>query len=146
MIVLDRERARRRVLDLAAYIDAGPMPHLAAAESVGRLTAAGYTELSETDAWTLEPGKGYFAQRNASTVIAFRLGRRAPSSTGVNAIAAHLEPDLLLIDEVLAVGDAAFQSRCLERVHQLRASGTAFQPMIRRSTRVNRCPIKVSGS
>ncbi|MGJ8642151.1 MAG: ABC transporter ATP-binding protein [Luteolibacter sp.] len=42
------------------------------------------------------------------------------------AIASHLEPDLLLIDEVLAVGDAAFQSRCLERIHELRDRGTAF--------------------
>jgi lipopolysaccharide transport system ATP-binding protein len=32
------------------------------------------------------------------------------------AVAAHLEPDILLIDEVLAVGDASFQKRCLSRM------------------------------
>ncbi|MEX2400213.1 MAG: polysaccharide ABC transporter ATP-binding protein [Rhodothermales bacterium] len=32
------------------------------------------------------------------------------------AVTAHLEPDILLIDEVLAVGDAAFQKRCLGRM------------------------------
>src|SRR5690606_7894167 len=29
------------------------------------------------------------------------------------AVAAHLEPDILIIDEVLAVGDAEFQAKCL---------------------------------
>jgi homopolymeric O-antigen transport system ATP-binding protein len=39
------------------------------------------------------------------------------------SIAAHLEPDILILDEVLAVGDAAFQARCLERIASLRDSG-----------------------
>ena len=32
------------------------------------------------------------------------------------AVAAHLEPDILLVDEVLAVGDAAFQKECLGKM------------------------------
>jgi lipopolysaccharide transport system ATP-binding protein len=32
------------------------------------------------------------------------------------SVAAHLEPDILIIDEVLAVGDAAFQKKCLDRM------------------------------
>ncbi len=36
------------------------------------------------------------------------------------AIAAHLEPDILLIDEVLAVGDAAFRAKCYAKLDQLR--------------------------
>src|SRR5258708_1034601 len=39
------------------------------------------------------------------------------------AIAAHLDPDILLLDEVLAVGDAAFQAKCLDRISELRKSG-----------------------
>jgi ABC-type polysaccharide/polyol phosphate transport system ATPase subunit len=39
------------------------------------------------------------------------------------AIAAHLDPDILLLDEVLAVGDAAFQAKCLERISELRKDG-----------------------
>lgn len=42
------------------------------------------------------------------------------------AIAAHLDPDILLLDEVLAVGDAEFQSKCIERINQLRKSGTTI--------------------
>lgn len=39
------------------------------------------------------------------------------------SIAAHLEPDVLLLDEVLAVGDEAFQSKCLNRIDELRGAG-----------------------
>jgi lipopolysaccharide transport system ATP-binding protein len=39
------------------------------------------------------------------------------------AVAAHLEPEILLVDEVLSVGDAEFQRRCLGRMEQLGNSG-----------------------
>jgi lipopolysaccharide transport system ATP-binding protein len=39
------------------------------------------------------------------------------------SVAAHLEPEILLVDEVLAVGDAEFQRRCLGRMEDLGASG-----------------------
>ncbi len=42
------------------------------------------------------------------------------------AVAAQLEPDVLLIDEVLAVGDAAFRAKCYRRLNELSNNGTAF--------------------
>ncbi len=39
------------------------------------------------------------------------------------AVAIHMEPDILLIDEVLSVGDAAFQRKCLDRINEIRARG-----------------------
>jgi lipopolysaccharide transport system ATP-binding protein len=42
------------------------------------------------------------------------------------AVAAHTEPDLLLVDEVLAVGDLSFRMRCFRRVRELRERGTAI--------------------
>lgn len=42
------------------------------------------------------------------------------------AVAAFLEPDVLLVDEVLAVGDAAFQQKCLERMRTLLGQGTTL--------------------
>ncbi len=39
------------------------------------------------------------------------------------SIAAHLDADVMLIDEVLAVGDEAFQAKCLERIRELMAGG-----------------------
>src|SRR5205823_13116269 len=52
-------------------------------------------------------------------------------SSGMNArlgfaIAAHLNPDVLLIDEVLAVGDLAFQEKCQARMKQFRNEGAAI--------------------
>jgi hypothetical protein len=42
------------------------------------------------------------------------------------SVAIHVEPDILLVDEVLAVGDVAFQLKCFERMQELRASGTTI--------------------
>ncbi|MEV4671064.1 ABC transporter ATP-binding protein [Actinomadura geliboluensis] len=39
------------------------------------------------------------------------------------SIAAHTEPDVFLIDEVLAVGDPPFREKCLERIRELRGEG-----------------------
>ena len=38
------------------------------------------------------------------------------------SVAVHINPDILLIDEVLAVGDLAFQNKCLDRIAQFRAN------------------------
>jgi len=42
------------------------------------------------------------------------------------AVAVHTDPDLLLIDEVLAVGDHAFQVKCIERIEALRNEGVTI--------------------
>ena len=40
------------------------------------------------------------------------------------AVAVHCEPDILLVDEVLAVGDYGFQNKCFNRIGELRNNGT----------------------
>jgi lipopolysaccharide transport system ATP-binding protein len=52
-------------------------------------------------------------------------------SSGMNArlgfaIAAHLNPDVLIIDEVLSVGDMAFQERCVRRMERFKRDGVAI--------------------
>jgi lipopolysaccharide transport system ATP-binding protein len=39
------------------------------------------------------------------------------------SVAAHLEPEILIMDEVLAVGDATFQQKCLDKMHEIRRQG-----------------------
>jgi len=52
--------------------------------------------------------------------------KRYSSGMGVRlafAVAAHLEPEILIVDEVLAVGDAAFQRKCLGKMEEVTRSG-----------------------
>ena len=52
--------------------------------------------------------------RNYSSGMYIRLGF---------AVAVHMEPDILLIDEVIAVGDEAFQAKCMERIRGFQEEG-----------------------
>jgi len=63
-------------------------------------------------------------------------------SSGMNvrlgfAVAAHLDPEVLIIDEVLAVGDAAFQQRCAQRIEQAARSGTTILLVSHRTATVS---------
>jgi lipopolysaccharide transport system ATP-binding protein len=52
-------------------------------------------------------------------------------STGMTArlgfsVAAHLDPEILLIDEVLAVGDTAFQAKCIDKIREFQRRGVTI--------------------
>ncbi|MCU0956458.1 MAG: ABC transporter ATP-binding protein [Hydrogenophaga sp.] len=56
------------------------------------------------------------------------------------AVQAHADPDILVVDEALAVGDARFQAKCFERLKQLRARGTSILLVTHSSDQiVNHC-------
>lgn len=42
------------------------------------------------------------------------------------SVAAHLEPEIILLDEVLAVGDADFQKKCMNKIQEFRQSGVTI--------------------
>jgi ABC-type polysaccharide/polyol phosphate transport system ATPase subunit len=42
------------------------------------------------------------------------------------AVAIHVDPEILLVDEALSVGDIYFRQRCMRKVHELRASGVTI--------------------
>lgn len=76
-------------------------------------------------------------QQKFDSIVAFsELGQFIDSplrtySTGMQvrlgfAVAAAVEPEIMLIDEVLAVGDVAFQTKCLERIAQFKKMGTTL--------------------
>ena len=39
------------------------------------------------------------------------------------SVAIHADPDFLIVDEILAVGDQRFQAKCFDRIEQLKRSG-----------------------
>lgn len=55
--------------------------------------------------------------RTYSSGMFFRLGF---------SVAVHVKPEVLLIDEVLAVGDAQFQEKCMNHIHGLRSQGVTL--------------------
>jgi len=68
-------------------------------------------EFSELDRFIDTPVKRY------SSGMVVRLGF---------AVASFVEPEILLVDEVLAVGDASFQQKCMERIRSLIRNGTSI--------------------
>jgi energy-coupling factor transporter ATP-binding protein EcfA2 len=60
---------------------------------------------------------GEFIDRPAKTYSSGMLVRLAFS------VAIHVDPEILLVDEALAVGDVYFRQRCVRKVHELRARG-----------------------
>ncbi|MEI7436565.1 MAG: polysaccharide ABC transporter ATP-binding protein [bacterium] len=54
------------------------------------------------------------------------------------AVAAHLEPEILLVDEVLAVGDAAFQQKCLGKMSEVAGHGRTILFVSHNMAAVNR--------
>jgi ABC-2 type transport system ATP-binding protein len=69
---------------------------------------AAVVEFSELDEFMDTPIKNYSSGMHA------RLGF---------ALAVQLDPDVLLVDEVLAVGDEAFQQKCMDQIERFRAQG-----------------------
>lgn len=72
------------------------------------------------------------------------------------AVAAHLEPEILIVDEVLAVGDVAFQRKCLGRMQQVSRGGgrsvllvshnmAAISSLCKRAVLLNQGRVRVSG-
>lgn len=53
------------------------------------------------------------------------------------AVAAHLDPEILLVDEVLAVGDASFQKKCLEKMQAISQGGRTVIFVSHQMTAVN---------
>ena len=55
------------------------------------------------------------------------------------AVAAHLEPEILLVDEVLAVGDAEFQQKCLGKMREVAGRGGRSSSSATTSRRSRAC-------
>ena len=81
---------------LFKFIAASPTAFHAVAECSKALRAAGFTELSEGEAWDLTPGEGYFVTRNGSSIVAFRA---VGGAKGYMITAAHCDSPSFRIRE-----------------------------------------------
>jgi ABC-type polysaccharide/polyol phosphate transport system ATPase subunit len=105
-------------------IGVGFEPDMTAAENA--FLSAGLLGLAPDEAQARLPEMLAFADLGDFEDVAVRhysSGMLARLGFGV---AMHVSADILLIDEVLAVGDGAFQAKCLERIDELRRSGTTL--------------------
>ena len=69
----------KRTEKLLAFLDASPSVYHAAENLANELKNAGYTHLSEAEAWELVPGGKYYLTRGGSAVLAFRVPEGTPS-------------------------------------------------------------------
>lgn len=87
----------KRVVDgIVDWLNEASTPFHAVQAAVKRLTAAGFTQLVEADAWALEKGGKYFFTRNETTIVAFAVGAqfdplRAGCRSGFTIIGAHTD-------------------------------------------------------
>ncbi len=79
------------------YIKSSPTAYHACRHTAKILAKEGYTELYESDVWSLEAGRGYFVCRNGSSLIAFRVPHQKVQ--GFNIAAAHSDSPCFKIKE-----------------------------------------------
>lgn len=77
--------------DLLDFIDASPSPWHAVETCKARLDAAGFSPLSELDRWSLEVGGRYYVERGGASIIAFIIGDKPATETGLRLIGAHTD-------------------------------------------------------
>ena len=77
--------------ELLTFLNASVTEFHAAEEATKRLLAAGFTQLSERQAWSVQAGGRYFFTRNASTLVAFAVGQKYEPGNGFMMVGAHTD-------------------------------------------------------
>ena len=80
---------------LIEFLKASPTPFHATTSLAQRLEAAGFQHLDERASWHTEAGGRYYVTRNDSSIIAFKLGKRAPLEGGIRLVGAHTDSPCL---------------------------------------------------
>jgi aspartyl aminopeptidase len=82
---------------LAKFLDASPTPFHAVSEMSNLLRDAGFSELSESDDWSLVVGGKHFVTRNESSLIAFIVGAEPLTTSGIKMVGAHTDSPCLMV-------------------------------------------------
>ncbi|WP_229007966.1 M18 family aminopeptidase [Methylophilus sp. Leaf408] len=83
--------ARQRAQALLNFIDDSPSPWHAVTRVEQVLSAQGFTQLSESDAWQFTQGGKYYVVRDGGSIIAFVLGQAAIAEHGFRIVGAHTD-------------------------------------------------------
>src|SRR4051794_41742415 len=108
----------------AAVLSLGDTLHPSLTGSENAVTAAVIAGLSRAEARRRLPAMLEFAELEDVADAPLRTYSDGMRLRLAFSVVAQLEPQVLLVDEVLAVGDLRFQAKCLARVRELRESGT----------------------
>ncbi len=82
---------------LLSFLEQSPTPFHAVAMLQTALKNAGFLELNEQDAWTLQAEGRYYLTRNDSSLIAFSVGAQPPVEKGVRIVGAHTDSPCLKV-------------------------------------------------
>ncbi|MBM4363192.1 MAG: ABC transporter ATP-binding protein [Deltaproteobacteria bacterium] len=105
-------------------LGAGFHTHMTGEENV--VTSAGLLGIPIREARRLLPRIVEFSELAAAIDTPIRFYSSGMTARLAFAIAVHVSPHVLVVDEVLAVGDLAFQQKCLTEVQRLRDSGVTI--------------------
>jgi len=83
--------------DLMVFLDASPTPFHAVRCMSEMLAKSGFTELNESDSWTLKSGDKHFLSRNGSSIIAFTVGSAPLVTAGLRMTGAHTDSPCLMV-------------------------------------------------
>lgn len=80
---------------LLNFLKNSPTPFHAVSNMVFELKENGFKELEENKKWTLKKGEKYFVTRNASSIIAFKMGKSDHKKAGFRMVGAHTDSPCL---------------------------------------------------
>ena len=122
------ETVSREMMD---FVQRSPSCFHAVSELAKMLEQAGFIALQESDAWKLQPGKGYYVTRNGSAVMAFRMPPEKP--TGFMIAAAHSDAPTMKLKDIAELSDQNYVRLNVEKY-----GGAILEPWMDR-------PLSVAG-
>lgn len=109
------------------YIANSPTAYHACASTAKILSDNGYTELKENSKWSIEDGRGYFVQRNGSSLIAFRVPRGG--FRGFAIAASHSDSPCFKIKENSEISDSNYVRLSVEKYGGMLCSTWLDRPL-----------------